>query len=68
MTEALIKVFAEAGIQWMGWALAVALVGMNVWMNARREKAFTGLVERNTAALTHLTTLIDERLPRGGRK
>lgn len=62
MTDALIKVFAEAGIQWMGWA---GLIGM-IWLNARREKAFTSLVDRNTAALIKLTTLIEERLPRGG--
>jgi hypothetical protein len=64
MTDALIKVFAEAGIQWTGWGLVVVMV----WMNAKREKAFTFLVERNTAALTKLTTLIEERLPRGGGK
>lgn len=66
MTDALITVFSEAGVQWMGWALATAMVWLNVWMNAKREKAFTSLVDRNTAALIKLTTLIEERLPRGG--
>lgn len=68
MTDALIKVFAVAGIQWMGWGLLTFLIIVWTRANVKRETAYIDLVERNTTALITLTLLIKERLPRGGRE
>ena len=62
--ETLLKVFGEAGIQWMGWGLAAALVILYV----RREQRILDVINKNTTAITTLTVLFTERLPSGGGK
>lgn len=58
------ELFAQFGPLALGWVLAAYLL----WRLMEINKAFTRLVERNTEAITKLTTIFDERLPRGGRK
>lgn len=60
--ELLTTIFSTAGIQWAGWALAFLLVIRIMMLSA----SITQIVERNTAAITELTTIIRERLPNRG--
>lgn len=58
--EALFKaLFSEASIQWGGW---VAFSALTVYVL----KTQTAALNKNTEALTKLTVLIQERVPRGG--
>lgn len=58
------ELFSIYGPLSLGWVAAGGLLVHVISIN----KAFTRLVERNTEAITRLTTMFEERLPRGGRK
>lgn len=79
--DPLVKVFADYGPQWMGWGIAVFVIGMYFRATARsieiserstetaKERAVTEQLRSTqyaeiVAALKHLATVIEERLPR----
>ena len=56
--DALAKVFAEAGIQWMGWALTAVLVAVLVKFmfvvmkrDDRKDAEMIAALDRNTSAI-----------------
>lgn len=59
MVDVFKTIFSDAGIQWGGWAAFVVLTGYVL-------KTQTAALNKNTEALTKLTVLIQERVPRGG--
>jgi len=57
--EAIIKLLAEAGIQWLGWAVAIWMI----YTSMKRETAVSSVLKEMEKILTRLTTIVEERLP-----
>ena len=64
--DALLKVFSEAGIQWMGWAIALVQFAWYQRKDSATTKLLVDVSEKSTKAITELTVLFSERMPKGG--
>lgn len=65
MESVLKALLSEAGVQWMGWAIAV---GQFIWLqkkDAATTKLLVGISEKSTKAIVEFTVLLSERVPRG---
>ena len=60
MNEALIQALAEHG----PWALMVFFL---LYRDAQKDEATRSVLDKNTQVLVEMTTMIRERLPRGGQ-
>lgn len=66
MEQILKYILSEAGIAYLGWAIAIALFIWYQTKDARTTKALVDTAVKSTAAITAVNVLLQERLPRRG--